>query len=93
MAQRSHPVIWVLHEWWTDEMIVENLALRNIDGMDLSTVKQALSCATHVVCVCEAQRALYAPPAPSSAIYVGVPAPKQPLTKVGLPNPKPTLEP
>ena len=90
MAKRAHPVIWVLHEWWTDDMIVENLALRSMDGMDLSTVKQALSCAAHVVCVCEAQRRLYAPIAPSSTIYVGVPAPVNNAKKcVGCSDPIP----
>ena len=32
MHRRSHPVIWILHEWWTDEMIIENLKIRNIEG-------------------------------------------------------------
>jgi glycosyltransferase involved in cell wall biosynthesis len=77
MAKRSHPTIWILHEWWTDEMIVENLKLRNMTGLDIGTVKDALSKANHVVCVCEAQRKLYSPSCPSSAIYVGVPAPVQ----------------
>ena len=81
MHRRSHPVLWILHEWWTDEMIIENLKMRNLDNMNIDTVKQALSCANHVVCVCEAQRQLYNPTAPSSAIFVGVPAPEADLVK------------
>jgi glycosyltransferase involved in cell wall biosynthesis len=75
MAQRPHPVIWILHEWWDDEMIKENLRIRNLAGMNLDTVKQALKKASCVVFVCEAQRSLYKPQANSAVIYVGVPAP------------------
>ena len=35
MAESVQPVMWILHEWWTDEMIVENLKLRNIVGYDI----------------------------------------------------------
>eukprot|EP01039_Chlorochromonas_danica_P002521 gene2521-2761_t len=75
MSQRPHPVIWILHEWWDDEMIKENLRIRNYQGLTLNTVKQALANAAMVVCVCESQRQLYNPSAPSSVIYVGVPDP------------------
>lgn len=56
-------------------MITENLALRNIDGMSISTVRKALSQAKMIVFVCEAQRRLYKPTAPSRVIYAGVPGP------------------
>lgn len=69
------PVMWILHEWWDDDAIVENLALRNLNGLTLDTVKKALSVASMIVFVCEAQRKLYSPSAPSSVIYVGVPHP------------------
>jgi glycosyltransferase involved in cell wall biosynthesis len=75
MAQRPHPVIWILHEWWDDEMIKENLRIRNLAGLNLDTVKQALKKASCVVFVCEAQRSLYNPQANSAVIYVGVPTP------------------
>ena len=32
MVENAYPVMWILHEWWTDEMIIENLKLRNIVG-------------------------------------------------------------
>lgn len=79
MASRSFPIIWILHEWWDDEMIQENFRLRNMLGLTLATVKQALSIATNVVFVCEAQRQLYKPTAPSSVIFVGVPDPQEKL--------------
>lgn len=75
MSDRPHPVIWILHEWWDDEMIVENLRIRNYEGLTLATVKQALAKAARVVCVCESQLQLYNPSAPSSVIFVGVPDP------------------
>lgn len=109
---RDIPVLWILHEWWSDEMIEENLKIRNYtknkeitkDGglcdrekeelnekilqcdcgentcpgfssteLSLKTIKEALSLASMVVCVCESQRELYHPSAPSSVIFVGVP--------------------
>jgi hypothetical protein len=75
MAKRPHPVIWILHEWWDDEMIKENLRIRNMVGLTLETVKSALQKASCVVFVCEAQRRLYQSPENSAVIYVGVPAP------------------
>lgn len=75
MSQRPHPVIWILHEWWDDEMIKENLRIRNYQGLTLNTVKHAMSVAAMVVCVCESQRKLYSPTAPSTVIFVGVPDP------------------
>ncbi len=92
-SNRSHPVIWILHEWWTDEMIDENLKMRNIKTLSLKVVKEALKKANHVVCVCEAQRQLYNLQANSSAIFVGVPRPAQlPYDSVKLPPiPPPSL--
>ena len=78
MAKRPHPVIWILHEWWDDELIKENLRIRNLagSGLTLKTIKTALREASHVVFVCEAQRRLYNPPLDNnSVIYVGVPPP------------------
>ena len=59
---------------WTDEMIVQNLKIRNCN-LTLEMVKEALKKATQVVFVCEAQQKLYKPSAPSQVIYVGVPPP------------------
>ena len=39
MAKRPFPVVWILHEWWDDEMITKNLAMRNNKGMTVTTVK------------------------------------------------------
>ena len=39
MAKRPFPVVWILHEWWDDEMITKNLAMRNNKGMTVQTVK------------------------------------------------------
>jgi len=75
----GYKVIWIVHEWWTEQMIIENLNLRGLNGLDLSTVKKALKVATHVVCVCEAQRRLYKPTAPSSVVFAGVPVTEQQL--------------
>ena len=75
MAKRPHPVIWILHEWWDDELIKENLKIRNISGLSLSTIKEALKVASCTVFVCEAQRRLYNPTSLSTVIYVGVPPP------------------
>ena len=55
MARRPHPTIWVLHEWWPEELLAENLRVRNIVGLTLDTIKQALREASQVVFVCEAQ--------------------------------------
>ena len=66
MAKRPHPVIWILHEWWDDDMIVRNLNMRKMAGLTLSTVKEALAKASCVVFVCEAQRQFYQPTAPST---------------------------
>ena len=75
LSRRPQPVIWILHEWWDDAMIIENLRIRNIEGMTIDTVKEAMSKSSKVVCVCEGQRKLYNPAASSTVIYVGVPRP------------------
>jgi 5'(3')-deoxyribonucleotidase len=69
------PVVWILHEWWDDDMIIDNLKMRNYQDLTLQTVKTALEKATIIVFVCESQRRLYKPTAPSSVIFVGVPDP------------------
>lgn len=75
MSERPQPVIWILHEWWDEPMIVENLRARNIKHLTLETVQKAMRDASTIVFVCEAQRQLYRPQAPSEVIFVGVPDP------------------
>lgn len=74
-------MIWILHEWWNDEEIIQNLSLRNLDDMNLDTVKQGLAKASNVVFVCNAQRDLYKPTALSTIIYAGVPNPSIEMDK------------
>jgi glycosyltransferase involved in cell wall biosynthesis/5'(3')-deoxyribonucleotidase len=75
MADRPFPTIWILHEWWDDEQIEKNLAIRNYEGLTLQTVKLAMRLATRIVCVCQSQKDFYNPDAPTSVVYVGVPDP------------------
>lgn len=75
MTKRPQPVIWILHEWWDEAMIIENLRVRNIEHLSIHTVRQAMKDAAMIVFVCEAQRQLYSPSARSQVIYVGVPDP------------------
>ncbi len=43
ISRRPHPVVWIIHEWWDDDMIVKNLSMRNIANLTLATVKEALA--------------------------------------------------
>lgn len=75
MINRQIPVLWILHEWWDDEMIEENFRMRNIKHINLETVKTALTRASRTIFVCEAQRNLYKTnlgAGESSVIFVGV---------------------
>jgi hypothetical protein len=72
LAARPLPCIWILHEWWDDKAIEENLKIRNIEHLSLATVKKALAVATRVVTVCASQRELYSPKALCDVIFVGV---------------------
>jgi hypothetical protein len=56
VSRRPHcPCVWVLHEWWPEELLAENLRMRGIEGLTLATIQQALKEASQVVFVCEAQ--------------------------------------
>eukprot|EP01038_Epipyxis_sp_PR26KG_P010577 gene10577-14207_t len=77
MSHRDIPVIWILHEWWDDDMIIENLRIRNIQGLTLETIKSALVKSSQTVFVCERQRQLYHSPKNSCVIFVGVPDPRE----------------
>lgn len=85
VAASCHPVIWIVHEWWTNEMISQQFALRNLIGYDLGLVKKAMCVASHVVFVCKRQQDLYCPSAPSSVIHVGVPKHGRAMTTPCLP--------
>ena len=64
---------FLIYTGWDDEMITQNLAMRNNSCMDLNSVKLAMNQASRIVFVCKAQRDFYACSGPSSVIYVGVP--------------------
>jgi glycosyltransferase involved in cell wall biosynthesis len=73
---RGIPAIWILHEWWDNDMLTEQLEMRGLGHrLTIDIVRAALDIATHVVCVCDAQRSLYQPRANNSVIFVGVPDP------------------
>jgi len=63
-------------------MIVENLSMRNISGMTVDTVKEAMKKASKIVFVCEGQKKLYNPSSSSTVIYVGVPKPLVSMNKL-----------
>jgi 5'-nucleotidase len=73
--ERGIPNMWILHEWWPREMLADELAKRNLDYLTQATVDEALAVCGRVICVCEAQKAVYTIKAPCDAIYVGVPVP------------------
>lgn len=75
MEKSPLPIVWILHEWWDDEQIKENLRIRNYKDLTLETVKKAMAVATRVVCVCDSQKNLYNPQALCDVIFVGVPDP------------------
>ena len=88
IAQMSNkiPVIWIIHEWWNESEIIENLRIRNNKSLTLKTIKQAFSSATMIVFVCESQKRLYNPLAPSKVIYIGVLPPPVMSSKLQLQN-------
>jgi 5'-nucleotidase len=67
--------MWILHEWWPREMLADELKKRNLDYLTQETVDKALTVCGRVICVCEAQKAVYDIKAACDAIYVGVPVP------------------
>jgi 5'-nucleotidase len=67
--------MWILHEWWPREMLEDELAKRNLKHLTQHTVDKAMQVCSKIVCVCEAQKAIYRISCPARAIYVGVPAP------------------
>ena len=76
LANRSIPHVWVLHEWWTRDMIQAELANRKLTHLTPSVIDAALQACQHVVCVCDSQRQVYDISAASSVVFVGVPSPR-----------------
>jgi len=75
LHNRGIPNMWILHEWWPREMLADELQKRNLDYLTQATVDEALTVCGRVICVCEAQKAVYDIKAACDAIYVGVPVP------------------
>jgi 5'-nucleotidase len=75
LHKRGIPNMWILHEWWPKEMLADELRKRNLDYLTQKTVDDALTVCGRVICVCEAQKAVYDIKAPCDAVYVGVPVP------------------
>ena len=67
------PHLWILHEWWTQDILEEELKKRQLQCIDAEKVDLALRTCNRVILVCESQRTVYHIAAPSTVIYVGVP--------------------
>ena len=68
------PSMWILHEWWPDDMLVTELTKRNDKNTTPEVVRKALDVCRRTVCVCQAQHDLYKP-TNGAVTYVGVPEP------------------
>eukprot|EP00403_Amphidinium_massartii_P035295 CAMPEP_0178439866 /NCGR_PEP_ID=MMETSP0689_2-20121128/36418_1 /TAXON_ID=160604 /ORGANISM="Amphidinium massartii, Strain CS-259" /LENGTH=661 /DNA_ID=CAMNT_0020062491 /DNA_START=104 /DNA_END=2086 /DNA_ORIENTATION=+ len=73
LQKKNVPCTWILHEWWTKEMIPKELAARNDKNLTVETVEQALASCSSTVCVCQKQLELYNP-AHGKVIFVGTPS-------------------
>jgi 5'-nucleotidase len=67
------PHLWILHEWWTPDILEQEFKKRQLQFIDRDTVDRALRLCDRVILVCESQRSVYRIAAPSTVIYVGVP--------------------
>merc|ERR1719230_609890 len=87
------PAMWILHEWWPADMLVEELTKRNDKNTTPEVVRKALDVCPRTVCVCKAQHELYKP-THGVVTYVGVPEPA-PNWKLGPkgPGPAPSVTP
>lgn len=72
LTARRIPCAWVLHEWWTQDMIPIELGKRNDENLTIHTVETALRTCAATVSVCAAQQKLYGP-AHGEIIFVGTP--------------------
>lgn len=76
LADRGVPCLWVLHEWWPGKQLEEECLKRNNKSVTPAIVQDAMTRCGRIVCVCESQKRLYSPKAPSRVAYVGVPDPR-----------------
>jgi hypothetical protein len=74
LTEKKIPAMWILHEWWPNEMLVSELTKRNDRNTTPDVVRLALATCPRTVCVCKAQRDLYKP-AHGVVTFVGVPEP------------------
>eukprot|EP00440_Ansanella_granifera_P033235 gb/GFBE01036058.1/.p1 GENE.gb/GFBE01036058.1/~~gb/GFBE01036058.1/.p1 ORF type:complete len:696 (+),score=195.32 gb/GFBE01036058.1/:1-2088(+) len=72
LERRGIPCVWILHEWWTKDMIPVELGKRNDKNLTVDTVDEALSSCAATVCVCDRQKQLYGPKN-GEVIFVGTP--------------------
>ncbi|CAJ1440547.1 unnamed protein product [Effrenium voratum] len=72
LQKRGVPCAWILHEWWTKEMIPIELGKRNDKNLTVETVDEALQLCAATVAVCEKQKELYGPKF-GEVIFVGTP--------------------
>lgn len=56
---RDIPIFWIIHEYWDESLLIENLKMRNIETLTVETVRTAFDQANRSVFVCEAQKRLY----------------------------------
>ena len=85
------PAMWILHEWWPGQMLVDELSKRNDKNTSPEIVKKALEVCKRTVCVCNNQLKLYGPKH-GQAVFVGVPDPA-PGWNLGAPKAKPDSKP
>eukprot|EP00931_Biecheleriopsis_adriatica_P114710 TRINITY_DN90622_c0_g1_i1.p1 TRINITY_DN90622_c0_g1~~TRINITY_DN90622_c0_g1_i1.p1 ORF type:complete len:715 (+),score=194.92 TRINITY_DN90622_c0_g1_i1:278-2146(+) len=72
LEKRGVPCVWILHEWWTKDMIPVELGKRNDKNLTVDTVDEALQRCAATVSVCQLQKELYGPKN-GEVIYVGTP--------------------
>jgi 5'-nucleotidase len=78
LAEKKIPHLWILHEWWTDDVLRSMFAKRKIKDCTEEIVLEAFKKCDHTVYVCDGQKQLYGALEPSSVIPVGTlePSPK-----------------
>jgi hypothetical protein len=83
---RDVPIFWIIHEYWNEKLLIENLKMRNIQTLTIDTVRRAFNDATRAVFVCEAQKRLFfgeilrdLKDDNSVVIYCGTPSPSSVL--------------
>ena len=55
LSERGIPAVWILHEWWPPEMMVEELGKRNDKNTTPDVVAAAVAACPYTVCVCRSQ--------------------------------------